>query len=323
MDELIIRSLQGAISDLEGKRLTEWRAASATRERHYQDVQRLWALGEVLTQPHDQESVPTIRELEARAGSRPRLADLQRRRFRLPRVFFGLMAAGVAALVVVGGAKLLNERSSPGLGAAEFVTGPGEMVTVTLGDGTIVKLAPESRLLLRGGNGREVWLDGHGYFAVAKQDGQPFRIRTHAGNAVVLGTRFDLQAREGRLRLLVVEGKVELAAGGKTVELEASELGEVVGDAPATEQELDPANVQDQLSWMGDFLAFEATPLDEAVRELTLHYGVPVVVLDSALARETVHGWFANKNLESVLEILCRAVDAHCSILPTGVTIGP
>lgn len=324
MDELIIRSLQGEISEVEERRLAEWRAAATTRERHYQEVKRLWALGEVLDPLASPEPPPRVRDLAVtprRLSPRPPLARFSGKRFGY--MLAGAAAAGIAAAALVLAPGLRSPDGISALGAAEFVTGADEMVTVTLGDGSVVKLAPESRLRLRAGEGREVWLDGHAYFAVTKRAGLPFRIRTHSGTAVVLGTRFDLQAREGRLRLLVVEGKVELAAGGNTVELEASELGEVVGDSPASEQVVAPADMRDQLRWMGDFLAFEDTPLADAAREISLHYGVPVEVLDPELARETVHGWFSNKDLESVLDIICRAVNAHCTILPDGVTIGP
>lgn len=324
MDELIIRSLQGDISEVEARRLAEWRASGEVHERHFQEVSRLWGLGRVLTPSLPEHETPRVRDLVASARSGAAFAGAaNRRRRHLRPLLLGLVAAGLAGAVVVFGRDAVAPTVTPALGAAEFVTGRGEMVTVTLGDGSVVKLAPESRLRLRAGEGREVWLDGHAYFAVARQDGSPFRIRTHSGTAVVLGTRFDLQAREGRLRLLVVEGKVELAAGGNSVELEASELGEVVGDSPLTAHPVAPAEVRDQLRWMGDFIAFEDTPLGDAARELSAHYGVPIEVLDPELARVTVHGWFANAELPSVLEILCRAVNAHCTTLPTGVTIGP
>lgn len=326
MDELIVKSLQGEISEVEERRLAEWRAGGTSRERHYLEVSRLWELGRVLTHPSAGEEVPSTRDLVARTDSTaaPRGGAPLRPRGRSFRpLLYTALAASLAAAGFFGRSLLAPPAAPAGFGAAEFVTGPGEMVTVTLGDGSVVKLAPESRLRLRPAEGREVWLDGHAYFAVAKQPDHPFRIRTHSGTAVVLGTRFDLQAREGRLRLLVVEGKVELAAGGNSVELEASELGEVVGDAPLTESAVAPGELRDQLRWMGDFIAFEDTPLEDAARELSEHFGVPIQILDPDLARETVHGWFSNRDLNHVLEIVCRAVNAHCTVLPTGVTIGP
>lgn len=327
MDELIIRSLRGHTSASEERMLADWRDRSAASARHYHDIHRLWRLGGVLVDGAEDEPPPTIRELMRRVeeevpAARPPTRPAGSRGWRpwLQR------ALQMAALFILGFAvrHTVFEGGNPtALGVAEFVTGASETVTVTLGDGTLVRLAPESRLRLTGAAEREVWLDGHAYFAVTTQEGHPFRVRTHAGDAVVLGTRFDLQAEEGRLRLLVVEGKVELAARGTTVAIEASEMSEVIGSAPPTLEKVDPQYVQSSLRWMGDFIAFEATPLRQAAQELSLHYGVPIEVLDSTLTNETVHGWFADEELEDVLNVVCRAVRAHCSIRQAGVTIEP
>jgi ferric-dicitrate binding protein FerR (iron transport regulator) len=324
VDELIVRSLRGETGEIEERKLAEWLAASPSRAREFQDVKQVWDLGECLTAA-DPEPAPTIQDLLQRSAStqpaerRGSVAD----RLRGTWVRSALKVAAV--LVIAAGTTWTVHRrgSGPGLGAAEFVTGSAESVTVRLGDGTIVRLAPESRLRLTGSDSREVWLDGHAYFAVTKQHGRSFRVRTHAGNVMVLGTRFDLQARAGDVRLLVVEGRVELSAEGKTVALAPSELGSISDGGPPREETVDMARVQEELRWMGDFIVFEATPLGQAARELSAHYGIPVEVLDSTLATETVHGWFANEDLEDVLKILCRAVNAHYSLLPTGATIEP
>jgi ferric-dicitrate binding protein FerR (iron transport regulator) len=217
---------------------------------------------------------------------------------------------------------MLPQREGSSLGAAEFVTGPSEMVTVKLSDGTVVRLAPESRLRLTT-NAREVWLEGQAFFGVAAHAGKPFRVRTHAGTAEVLGTRFDARSREGSLRVVVVEGKVKLSAGDESLELIANEMGRISSGTPLEGQAVDEEALLNELDWLGKFIVFKATPLGDAARELSRHYGVPVAVLDSTLAQETIEGWFADRDLSEVIEILCRAVDAHCSILPSGVTIQP
>lgn len=327
MDELIIRSLQGKTSRSDERRLAEWRGTSPVRARHYSHVQRLWDLGRILSDGVTDEPIPTIQELERQTEKRPVATSLPRSKNQHHRFSWVRNVWKVAALFLLGFAVrhfIPGGEDSVALGAAEFVTGTSETVTVTLGDGTLVRLAPESRLRLTNeATDREVWLDGRAYFAVTQQEGRPFRVHTHAGDAVVLGTRFDLKAQEGELRLLVVEGKVELATRGKKVAIKANEMTYVVGAAPPTLEKVDPEYVQSSLRWMGDFIVFEATPLHQVAQQLSLHYGVPVEVLDSTLAKETVHGWFADEELEDVLNVVCRAIRAHCSIRQAGVTIEP
>jgi ferric-dicitrate binding protein FerR (iron transport regulator) len=327
MDELIIRSLQGKTNQSDERRLADWRGASPAGARHYSHIRRLWELGRALEDGTADEPIPTIQELERQAERPQAPTSIPRPKAQHNRFSWVRNVWKVAALFFLGFAArhfIPDGENSVALGAAEFVTGISEAVTVTLGDGTLVRLAPESRLRLTdGATDREVWLDGRAYFAVTKREGRPFRVRTHAGDAVVLGTRFDLQAQEGQLRLLVVDGKVELAARGTKVAIEASEMSEVVGSAPPTLEKVNPEYVQSSLRWMGDFIAFESTPLRQAAHELSLQYGVPIEVLDSTLAEETVYGWFANEELEDVLNVVCRAVRAHCSIRQAGVTIEP
>src|SRR5207247_1917000 len=109
-----------------------------------------------------------------------------------------LGAAMVGAMAVVvghpGAAPLATDML--GFGAQEFVTGATEAATIHLRDGTVVRLAPQSRLRLTGVPGvREVTLDGRAYFAVAKLAGRPFTVKSRGGQAVVLGTRFEVDAR--------------------------------------------------------------------------------------------------------------------------------
>jgi len=284
------------------------------------EPERLWKLTGSLRGELRDEPAPTIDELEHRSRARRPAPDPGR---RVPRVIWigGLAAAGLAGLIV--GRTMWPGVPAPvvDLSAAEFSTGPSERVTVRLGDGTVIRLAPQTRLRVTpASDERAVWLDGQAFFAVARQRGR-FVVRTHAGEAVALGTRFDLEAREADLRLVVVEGRVALAAGGERVVVGPNEVGNARATKPLTVSRV--TDRDRELEWMGDFLVFQATPLSQAAVELTKHYGVPVRVVDSGLAAETVSGWFSNERLEDVLKILCRAVKAHCIVGKSGATIEP
>jgi len=227
-------------------------------------------------------------------------------------------------LALVASRHVATGPRSLSLGTGEVVTGVAETVTVTLNDGTVVRLAPSSRLRIGSTPGvREVWLDGRGYFAVTRLPGSRFRVRTHSGDAIVLGTRFDLLARHDDLRLVVVEGAVTVESQGTDVSAGQRQAVQVSPSMPPTLTDLDAEDVSRELDWLGNFIAFENTPLREAAEELTRHYGVTVRVLDEDLGRETVRGVFVDEELENLIPVLCRTVSAHCTISEAGVTIGP
>ncbi|MQA92268.1 MAG: DUF4974 domain-containing protein [Gemmatimonas sp.] len=330
MDEIICRSVRRLTSPAEEAELLRWRRESMQNERYFRDLTHVL---EEAREVEEQAAVPvppTGRELLGRRAQ-PRSRPIRSTRRRIPRWAwqFGVASVAVGAFTSLVLSAIRPSADSVGsvpfeFGTGEVVTGAAEAVTVKLGDGTIVRLAPESRLRMMGQTGRrEVWMDGRAFFAVTKVEDRPFVVRTHAGAATVLGTRFDLAAREGDLQLLVVDGSVNVAAQGASLDVTAKQSARASASAPPVRMEVDSAYINSELAWLGDFLVFEGTSLSQVASELSAHYGVPVEVLDDDLAHETVVGVFSDQTLEDVMEFICRAISAHCSFQPSRVTISP
>lgn len=322
VDELIVRALQGVASEAEERLLDAWRNASHDNERYFRETERVWASGAGLRSGGAPRRTPTVHELTwpAQAGVRPSSSPPSagrpgwRRRAAL---------AAVVVLVLFGVSHVVVRKSFPPTRHAdtEFAAA-AETRTVTLSDGTIVLLTPGSRLRVADGAVSDVWLDGRAYFSVPpRAPGQHFRVRTHAGDAVVVGTRFDLDTRNDEMHLLVVEGEVELATRGHTLAVTANQIARLGSTGKMVSERVDTSYVQRELRWMRDFLVFTETPLDQVARELTRYYGVPVELLDLSLAEQTVHAWFANEELDDVMPVICRAVEAHCEVSADRVTL--
>jgi len=199
-------------------------------------------------------------------------------------------------------------------------TGPDETKTITLADGTIVRLAPNSQLSGRGADQRATSLTGRAFFAVASDSTRPFTVRTSAGDAEVLGTRFDVLTTNETLRLVVIEGRVGLTAAGETVQVRPGEISNVVVGAPPDDP--NPVDVWQLLDWPGGILLFQSTPLSQVAAEVEAHFGIPVVIQDTTLARRAVTAWFENEPFEEVINTICQVVGARC-ILDNGVEVLP
>ena len=117
----------------------------------------------------------------------------------------------------------MGERAPGEFAGGVRLAGPGSVVATPVGvrdsvrllDGTIVVLAPASRLTLAADYGegeRNVSLDGAALFAVVHDSAHPFAV--HAGNAVVrdVGTAFTVRADDdaGVVRIGVTEGAVSV-----------------------------------------------------------------------------------------------------------------
>ena len=228
-----------------------------------------------------------------------------------------------AAAAIVAAVSLRSRASSdeviPGWGATEVVTGATELATVQLGEGSVVRLAPSSRLRVLAGRERAVSLEGRAFFAVQRMPNHPLRVHTAAGDARVLGTRFELATNAEGLHLRVVEGRVALSTARDRIEVGA---GEESGVRNGTVSRPTPAQPVAVAAWVGTFLAFQATPLREVAREIERVYRMPVTIADSALGAETITATFTDRPVEEVVNVVCSVLIATCDVRDGKVRIG-
>jgi ferric-dicitrate binding protein FerR (iron transport regulator) len=330
-DETIVRVLQGRASDIEERQLLEWRSASLENARHFRDIAAVWALTDGKLAESIGGGAPPAAEIRALA---------HRRRWSLRSIAGGSGNRGVRTVAALAGTAAVvllavfadrvrrTDRVAEGqVDAALFVTrelttNASEMVTVRLDDGTIVRLGPESRLRFGGPSygEREVSLDGKAYFAVAKDSARPFRVHTSGGEVNVLGTRFELTAEKKDLRLIVIQGLVEIDAGTRSVKVGAGQISHLVeGAAPVVLPARDAFAGVDE--WVGQVLFFEATPLDQVAREISEHYRTHVRLADSSLASRTVTASFINRTFDDVLTVVCRVASVTCTVNGDTTTI--
>ena len=311
-DEIIIRSLQRLASAEEERQLAEWLRASPANQNYYDEVAAIWAVtGSAYQEPATawpDTAIARHRTVVRRIARARRTASVWRR--------VGLAAA--AALVVGVGLSIAyfgsDREPAPLLsfGANEYHTGNDERATVRLADGSIVRLAPSSRLRITGNKrAREVALNGRAFFAVASDPRFPFVVRTDAGDAHVLGTRFEVGVSNGELRVVVVEGRVEVKARDRTIEVTG---GQMALAADGQEPSVVDVDVHPMLQWMGQALVFQETPLGEAIREIQLLYGAEIHLRDEELSRRMITAWFVDEPFQDVMAIVCRVTQVKCSI---------
>lgn len=236
---------------------------------------------------------------------------------RAPGWAWGLAAAAVLALAALP----VLRRGAADAGVSMFSTGAAQVRTVRLGDGSVVRLAPNTTLRAAPASRREAWLEGTAFFAIAKRNGVPFVVHTAGGDARVLGTRFELRTAVKTVRLAVLEGRVALSAPGGREVVEAGQVSEVeAGRAPTAPR---AADVQTMVGWMRGVLIFEATPLRQAAREIERQYDVRVRLADPSLGDRTVSAVFDHQSLETVVATICRVTDATCQVEEGTVWVRP
>ncbi len=344
IDDLIIRTLQGRATPEEEAKLRRLRSRTqggAANERRFRRVAELWDLAGLAGDPDEsgmvtpdaetivgRASEPTpvdwepghlLGEGAPRSGAAgPQGKERRRRAHRPRRLLVGGMAAGLTALGF--GLGLLSSGvwgeagEAAGLSEVEVRTGPEELTTVMLGDGTAIRVGPESMLRLSG-QGEEVrgaWLEGKAFFGVEADEERSFTVRTTYGDAMALGTRFEVSTEAEEFRVLVVEGSVRVTASGSEVEVGEGVMSRSPGGEPPETAAVE--NMEDLLAWMGPTLVFRGTTLQRAIEEIEQRYGVEVEVEDESLLEMTVTGTFTVLPVERVMSVICEIVGAECEI---------
>lgn len=156
-----------------------------------------------------------------------------------------------------------------------YTTG-SEGQTIALADGSRIDLAPHSRLTVEGRGEDRLALEGGAFFAIPHDPSRQLVIE--AGGVAIsdIGTRFDVQATPGRVRVAVTEGEVSLSAPmlAKPVQLGAGRgfrLDRRAGTATTSALQGNEAG-----AWREGRLSYAGEPLALVAADLARYAGVKV-----------------------------------------------
>ncbi|MBD1423728.1 FecR family protein [Sphingobacterium chuzhouense] len=201
----------------------------------------------------------------------------------------------------------------------------GRKAKIVLSDGSTVYLNAGSRLVYPkefASSSRRVFLEGEGFFEVAKQNGKPFLVNTAHTCTEVLGTKFNLCSfkDEQRTYLAVEEGKVRFTASGSqdTLLLAANEAAMHEGQSIT-----DYSGADKQGSWKDGYLIFDNHTLQDIVPVLERWYGVTITLTDSKLATYRMRGRYHDASVKQILDDLAYATGISFRIKEKSIRIYP
>ena len=316
VDDLIIQVLSGSASPFEEERLKRWRESTPENEEYFQEMTQVWSL----TAPEPvvpASGPPRVEDILAAApvlfhegrspGQKSRKEVQTLARTPRPWLRWGLLAASVAAVAL--GIQVVGFPGADPL--AVHRAARNQSLTVTLDDGSFVRLAQGSTLKERESEGqREVSLEGRGFFAVARDEAHPFVIRAGAGEVRVLGTRFQVDTEGDEVETVVVEGLVRVSNGDGSVEVPAGSVARMGSRDVPTARQVD--DVFSLMSWAEGTLVFQGTPLAQVAEEVSRHYGQTVRIEDPSLSQRRVTAWFEGESFEAVAESICIVTESVC-----------
>ncbi|PQA87175.1 FecR family protein [Hyphococcus luteus] len=297
--------LRGDASAHLEKEFEAWLEASPENTKVYEALVRLW------------DKVETVADGELkRAAPAPDGADRERapaparvRPFgRTWRTMGGAMALVLLVMLFV---------QLPFNGAT-YETALGEQREFELADGSVLTLntASSAEVRLRKGVRLVRLLDGQASFSVAHDEGRPFIVFAADSAVMAVGTEFDVFKSGDEVRVTLIEGAVDVAAGlserravrdlpakERSPDLKVAEL--VPGDQifiDAGDGSMSPAakaDIDRLMAWREGKVSFRNTPLKEAVAEINRYSAVKIRLEGEELGELLVSGTFGIHNADS------------------------
>lgn len=236
------------------------------------------------------------------------------------------IGALVGFLLVAGGGLIWNQFGDPVmLMTSDYRTGPGELRTVHLPDGSVVELGPSSALALDydARERRVSLLAGEAFFVATPMQAdevRPFIADAAGGQTRALGTRFVVELTDDGAQVLAVEHQIEVSLGDEPgVVLSPGE--EVTYETDGGIGEVQARDVEGATAWRRGMLVFDDVPLRVVVNTLNRYRRGRIVILDGALASRRVSGVFTAGELDDAISTITDELGVRSRSVPPFITV--
>ena len=219
--------------------------------------------------------------------------------------------AAVVLLAAGTGLVLFWPKPAPPVEMAVKTTQAGQRATLTLADGTVIRLNSSSTLKYPetfADDGREITLTGEAYFEVAKDTGRPFTVKTGDITTTVLGTSFNVRAyHEENIDVTVITGEVKVSDADESVTLAPGQQANYhLGTGALSSRKVDTSFYA---GWTGREINFDLVPFDQVLHQLSRWYRVDFRVENQGAADCLVRAKFSQEGINRILSSLQNLVD--------------
>lgn len=334
IQDLIIKSFDNTLSNLEQDRLNYWLLESLEHEIEFaEQIELLKNKGLIVSsEKYDVEA--------ALSSVKKQIKKVEHK--KRARFYFKYAAVLMPFLCLLGFASynfFLNTPLDLVVGDdivyKEISTGYGKQTKIVLPDSTIVWLNSGSTLRYPVSfnlmDERKVELNGEAFFEVTKNKNKSFIVDTKKVDIKVYGTAFNVTSYNdyNSMTVALVEGKVSLLeeannAPKELAMLKPSDVIEFNAVSNNLHRSID-LNMDKYFAWREGYLMFSATPLTKVIERLEKWYHVKINVSNEALKDYRFTATFHEESLENILDLLCLSSRMDYEIissLKTGNKVG-
>ncbi len=164
----------------------------------------------------------------------------------------------------------------------ELVVPYGKSTMVVLSDGTKVWLNAGSKFAFPQkfyGKKRKVFLDGEGYFEVAKNKKQPFIVSSQYLSVEVIGTKFNLStySSDGLCETVLLEGSVDVWNDNKLIKDKVRMVPNQKASYHVDEDQMevkDEPEAENYIAWIEGWYKFSNESLEQVLTKVGRYYDV-------------------------------------------------
>jgi ferric-dicitrate binding protein FerR (iron transport regulator) len=210
-----------------------------------------------------------------------------------------LVAAGIAILLSIGGFMRFYTVTVQAIA--------GQHLETRLPDQSEVKLNAESSISYHPywwKINRQVKFEGEAFFKVEK--GRKFTVVSRKGLTQVLGTSFNIFAREEIYKVVCITGTVRVKSKqGNEAIIKSNSKAEIKSNGQI--DVLTNIETYPEISWRRNIFLFTATPVREVFSEIERQYGVKI---DIEMDDNSLYtgNFTKDQNVEEILEYVCPAM---------------
>lgn len=204
-----------------------------------------------------------------------------------------------------------------GTSQSEYRTQIAEVRQIPLEDGSQVTLGARSALDVAFTKAtRRVKLgEGEAFFSVAHNPARPFLVEAGDTLIRVVGTKFNVNYEQGRVRVTVLEGVVQvIRAGGQIERISAPDprlpmvtlrAGQQALDTSAlTNPKVEPEPSTEAGSWRDGRLSYQEAPLAEVVADANRYRSGEIRIASATLGQERLTTSFKTSQIDQMLDQL-------------------
>lgn len=307
--------------------LKQWINASAEQKQYFQQKLEAWAADIDQGQSHYfnkeeayhrfKERVSRARDLMSSADDSP--SDPVPKGHLRRRIYFRVASYAAMLLLVIGTVYFIKtggflnsfkKVNAPKLSYIEIKVPPGSREQFTLPDKTVVWINAGSTFKYPAnfkGQTRSVYLNGEGFFEVAKDATHPFIVHTAKGNITVTGTTFNVNSYDAKSRFetALLEGHVHVnTPDGQIVNLLPSQKAALNNSTLVVRPIDDP----DAYRWIEGLISFDNERISEVLENLENTFGQKITIQQLDNPNLLLTGKFrVSDGLEYALKILSES----------------